>query len=100
MLSVWSKIDKRSVVGQQMERDGFYIPDTDWIDFFNPEAAAAYWKNFKERLLPLGIDAWWMTSKGVASTKDFGAVNRYVTSIPYSSVRPFTTVLWRLVVSR
>ena len=59
MLSVWSKIDKRSVVGQQMERDGFYIPDTDWIDFFNPEAAAAYWKNFKERLLPLGIDAWW-----------------------------------------
>ena len=59
MLSVWSKIDKRSVVGQQMERDGFYIPETDWIDFFNPEAAAAYWKNFKERLLPLGIDAWW-----------------------------------------
>ena len=59
MLSVWSKIDKSSVVGQQMERDGFYIPDTDWIDFFNPEAAAAYWKNFKERLLPLGIDAWW-----------------------------------------
>jgi alpha-D-xyloside xylohydrolase len=59
MLSVWSKIDKRSVVGQQMERDGFFIPQTDWIDFFNPEAAAAYWKNFKERLLPLGIDAWW-----------------------------------------
>ena len=59
MLSVWSKIDKRSVVGQQMERDGYYIPETDWIDFFNPEAAAAYWKNFKERLLPLGIDAWW-----------------------------------------
>ena len=59
MLSVWSKIDKSSVVGQQMERDGFYIPETDWIDFFNPEAAAAYWKNFKERLLPLGIDAWW-----------------------------------------
>ena len=59
MLSVWSKIDKSSVVGQQMERDGFYIPETDWIDFFNPEAAAAYWKNFKERLVPLGIDAWW-----------------------------------------
>ena len=45
MLSVWSKIDKSSVVGQH--------------DFFNPEAAAAYWKNFKERLVPLGIDAWW-----------------------------------------
>ena len=59
MLSVWSKIDKSSEVGQQMVRDGYYIPGTDWIDFFNPDAAAAYWKNFRERLLPLGIDAWW-----------------------------------------
>ena len=59
MLSVWSKIDKNSVVGRQMEHDGYYIPGTDWIDFFNPEAAQAYWKNFRERLLPLGIDAWW-----------------------------------------
>ena len=59
MVSVWSKIDKNSEVGRQMERDQYYIPETDWIDFFNPEAAAAYWKNFRERLVPLGIDAWW-----------------------------------------
>lgn len=59
MVSVWSKIDKSSEVGRQMLADGYYIPETDWIDFFNPEAADAYWKNFKERLLPLGIDAWW-----------------------------------------
>ena len=59
MVSVWSKIDKNSVVGHQMEADNYYIPETDWIDFFNPQAAAAYWKNFNERLLPLGIDAWW-----------------------------------------
>ena len=59
MVSVWSKIDKNSVVGKQMERDQYYIPGTDWIDFFNPEAAAAYWRNFNERLVPLGIDAWW-----------------------------------------
>ena len=59
MVSVWSKIDKNSEVGRQMERDHYYIPETDWIDFFNPEAAAAYWKNFRERLVPLGIDAWW-----------------------------------------
>ena len=59
MLSVWSKIDKNSEVGKQMQTAGYYIPDTDWIDFFNPEAANAYWNNFKERLLPLGIDAWW-----------------------------------------
>ena len=59
MLSVWSKIDKNSEVGRQMVRDNYYIPGTDWIDFFNPQAAASYWQNFRERLLPLGIDAWW-----------------------------------------
>ena len=59
MLSVWSKIDKNSEVGRQMNSQGYYIPNTDWIDFFNPDAAAAYWKNFSERLVPLGIDAWW-----------------------------------------
>ena len=59
MLSVWSKIDKNSEVGKQMERDSYYIPGTDWIDFFNPDAAASYWKNFDERLVPTGIDAWW-----------------------------------------
>ena len=60
MLSVWSKVDKRSEVGRQMERDGHYIPGTDWIDFFSPDAAAAYWKNFSQRLVPLGISAWWL----------------------------------------
>ncbi len=59
MVSVWSKIDKNSEVGRQMVRDNYYIPGTDWIDFFNPEAAASYWKNFRDRLVPLGIDAWW-----------------------------------------
>ena len=59
MLSVWSKIDKNSAVGKQMNKDGYYIPNTDWIDFFNPDAAAAYWRNFKEKLVPTGIDAWW-----------------------------------------
>ena len=47
MLSVWSKIDKNSEVGREMESAGYYIPGTDWIDFFNPDAAAAYWRNFK-----------------------------------------------------
>ena len=59
MLSVWSKIDKNSEVGRQMLSQNYYIPGTDWIDFFNPEAAAAYWQHFSQRLLPLGIDAWW-----------------------------------------
>lgn len=59
MVSVWSKMDKNSEVGKQMVANNYYIPGTDWIDFFNPDAAVAYWKNFGERLVPLGIDAWW-----------------------------------------
>jgi len=59
MLSVWSKIDDNSELGKQMQADGFYIPGTTWIDFFNPNAANAYWKNFSEKLLVHNIDAWW-----------------------------------------
>ena len=59
MVSVWSKIDKTSEVGKQMKASDYYIPGTDWIDFFNPDAATAYWRNFSQRLVPLGIDAWW-----------------------------------------
>ena len=59
MLSVWSKIDRSSEVGRQMTDGGYYIPGTDWVDFFNPEAARAYWQQMNRRLVPLGVDAWW-----------------------------------------
>ncbi|MCQ2227838.1 MAG: DUF5110 domain-containing protein [Bacteroidales bacterium] len=59
MLSVWSKIDDNSDLGKQMANDGFYIPGTTWIDFFNPKAAEAYWRNFSEKLVVHNIDAWW-----------------------------------------
>jgi alpha-D-xyloside xylohydrolase len=59
MVSVWSKIDPETEVGKQFAAKGYYIPGTQWIDFFNPSAAALYWKNFSERMLSLGIDAWW-----------------------------------------
>lgn len=60
MISVWSKIDKQSQVGKEMEERKHYTPGSDWIDFFNPDAAAFYWKHFSEKLLPYGIDAWWL----------------------------------------
>ena len=60
MLSVWSKIDKNSEVGKEAQGKGYYIPGTDWIDFFNPEASSFYWTNFSNSLLkPYGIDCWW-----------------------------------------
>jgi alpha-D-xyloside xylohydrolase len=59
MLSVWSKISRDSDLGKLAAARGYYIPDTDWIDFFNPEAAAFYAYNQNARLASLGIDAWW-----------------------------------------
>jgi alpha-D-xyloside xylohydrolase len=60
MVSVWSKVDPNCEVGKEMTAKKFYIPNTQWIDFMNPEAAACYWKNFSSRLLkPYKIDAWW-----------------------------------------
>lgn len=61
MLSVWSKVDRNADLGKQMNARGYYIPGTEWIDFFNPDAAAFYWENFREKLLkPYRIDAWWL----------------------------------------
>ena len=59
MVSVWSKVDPSSEVGKAMEEQGYFIPGTSWVDFFNPKAAAFYWENFSNRLLAHGIDAWW-----------------------------------------
>src|SRR3982751_5616776 len=59
MLSVWSKISRDTELGKECAARGFYIPDTDWVDFFNPKASAFYWNNQKEKLAALGIDAWW-----------------------------------------
>lgn len=60
MISVWSKVAAKSELGKQMKAKGYYIPGSDWVDFFNPDAAAFYWRNFSEGLLqPYSIDAWW-----------------------------------------
>ncbi len=60
MVSVWSKIDPKSTVGQEFAAKDFFLPGTEWVDFFNPEARALYWKQFSSRMLSLGIDAWWL----------------------------------------
>ena len=60
MLSVWSKIDTSSEVGKRINMRKFYIPNTSWVDFFNPDAADFYWENYSKRLLKAyNIDAWW-----------------------------------------
>lgn len=59
MLSVWSKVDRNSEVGKALKEKGFYIEDTDWVDFFNPDAAEYYCRSFLDSLGRFGIDSWW-----------------------------------------
>lgn len=59
MLSVWSKISRDAELGKEAAARNFYIGDSEWIDFFQPEAARFYWDHFSAQLLPTGIDAWW-----------------------------------------
>lgn len=59
MLSVWARVDRAAELGKRMAAHNYYIPGTDWIDFFNPEAAAFYWANERDRLMKLGVDCFW-----------------------------------------
>lgn len=59
MVSVWSRIEKNSEIGKAFTDNNYYIPGTDWVDFFNPAAASLYWKYYRERMYKFGIDAWW-----------------------------------------
>ena len=73
MVSVWSKVDPNCEAGREMTEKKFYIANTQWIDFFNPEAAACYWKNFSSRLLkPYKIDAWWQDATEPENDDLFG----------------------------
>jgi alpha-D-xyloside xylohydrolase len=60
MISVWSRIAPETEIGQAFKAGHLYVPGTDWVDFFNPAARALYWKDFSTRMLPFGIDAWWL----------------------------------------
>ncbi|WP_420136609.1 TIM-barrel domain-containing protein [Sphingomonas sp.] len=59
MLSVWSKVGKETELGRQVAERGFYIPGTEWVDFFDPAAVRFYCANHDRRLGRYGIDAWW-----------------------------------------
>ena len=50
---------RETELGKEVAAQGFYIPGTEWIDFFNPQAASFYWSRTARVLASLGIDAWW-----------------------------------------
>ncbi|MDT3402007.1 glycoside hydrolase family 31 protein [Mucilaginibacter terrae] len=59
-LSVWENLDKRSEVAKPYIDKNLYIPNSPWIDIFNPETGKTHWNALNENLFKYGVDSWWM----------------------------------------
>jgi alpha-D-xyloside xylohydrolase len=60
VVSIWSNPDKNSTIGKKYVENGMYIPNTKWLDYFNPETGKSYWNTLNENLFSNGVDGWWM----------------------------------------
>ncbi|MBB3188103.1 glycoside hydrolase family 31 protein [Microbacter margulisiae] len=59
-ISIWSNPDKNSAIGKEFESKNLYIPDSKWLDYFNPETRKEYWNTLNKNLFSHGVDSWWM----------------------------------------
>jgi alpha-D-xyloside xylohydrolase len=59
-ISIWSNPDKNSEIGRKYVANNRYIPNSKWLDYFNPETRKEYWNTLKENLFVHGVDSWWM----------------------------------------
>lgn len=84
MLSVWAKVSRDTDLGRQFAQRDFYIRYTDWVDFFNPQAASFYAYNQNRRLASLGIDAWWQDA---TEPENDDLVGRHTAAGPGEKVR-------------
>lgn len=59
-ISIWSNPDKNSDIGKDYVTKDRFIPNTKWLDYFNPETRKEYWNTLKENMFDYGVDSWWM----------------------------------------
>lgn len=59
-VSVWENLDKKSVVAKDYLAKNLYIPNSPWIDIYNPEAQKTHWNALNKNLFSFGVDSWWM----------------------------------------
>lgn len=59
-ISIWSNPDKNSEIGKYYVENNLFIPDTKWLDYFNPETQTSYWNTLNDNLFVHGVDGWWM----------------------------------------
>lgn len=59
-ISVWENLDKNSVVAKDYIAKNLYIPNSPWIDIYNPETQKTHWNALNTNLFVHGVDSWWM----------------------------------------
>lgn len=59
-ISIWSNPDKNSTIGKEFVNRNLFIPDTKWLDYYNPTTRESYWNVLNENLFSKGVDSWWM----------------------------------------
>lgn len=59
-ISIWSDPDKNSALGKKYVAENLYIPDSKWLDYFNPLTRKEYWNTLNKNMFSHGVDAWWM----------------------------------------
>lgn len=59
-ISVWENLDKKSEVAKEYVSKNLYIPNSPWIDIFNPETQKTHWNALNKNLFSYGVDSWWM----------------------------------------
>lgn len=59
-ISVWENLDKKSDVAKAYIDKNLYIPNSPWIDIYNPETQKTHWNALNKNLFAYGVDSWWM----------------------------------------
>ena len=59
-ISVWENLDKKSEVAKDYIAKNLYIPNSPWIDIYNPETQKTHWNALNKNLFSFGVDSWWM----------------------------------------
>jgi alpha-D-xyloside xylohydrolase len=59
-ISIWSNPDKNSNIGKEYVAKNLFIPETKWLDYFNPDTRREYWGTLNNNLFKYGVDSWWM----------------------------------------
>jgi alpha-D-xyloside xylohydrolase len=92
-ISIWSNPDKNSTVGKDFVSKNLYIPNSSWLDYFNPLTRISYWNTLNKNLFSYGVDSWWMD----ATEPENDALHRQKT---YLGPGDFYRLTYPLFVSR